>query len=775
MNANQWIPTHADIYQSLFDKYPSPMWIYDTKTLAFVAVNQAAVIKYGYSREEFMVMTLKDIRPLEDYELLISDIANTTSLVNDAGTWRHKLKNGDVIWVEIVSHLVVFNGRECRHVMAYDVTPRILMEAELRHREMKNREMSLLLESLFDAIPDALIIRDMNNEIIKMNHAARLLQERLIFFGKDLSDLTKGCRRFKGTGVKQAVEWFIPEVKRHYKVKCYDIPSDNENEKLRIELLIDNSVEKRSETVKQIQYNIAEALTSKISIGELFEVVRLELTKIMEADNFYVARFSEKEDMFYEIHAVDELDNITSWPSGQSLSGRVVKHGKPLILNRDDLESYAKETGIEQVGTLARSWLGAPLYMGESIKGVIVVQSYTDPEAYSDEDIELLQVIANQISLFWEQKSSLLISQQLRQGLESSSVCTVITDSKRHIEYCNPAFTTVTGWSQDEVLNRPIDLLRSGFHDDKFYNAILYQLYKGVSWKGEMLNQKKDGNLFWANTVISPLLSDSGRVTNYIVVIEDISDSKHYLEMLEEAKESAIRNERLKSTFLRNISHEIRTPLNSILGFAEIISTGQFGHEEVVGFSKSISKSGFRLMELLDNVLVLSTIESQTHSMNITNFDGLKVMKEIISVLEFSAEDNNVCLKLVTDLKVANIYTDRFKLHLILKNILSNAIKFSKKSNNTLSDKSTVEVSITHSEDAYLFSISDSGIGIDPTKQPDIYNQFTQIDSSTTRGYDGMGIGLTIVKMLADMIQAKVWFKSEPWLGTTFYLKVPSI
>ena len=74
MNTDQWIPTHANIYQSLFDKYPSPMWIYDTNTLEFVAVNQAAVTKYGFSREEFLSMTIKEIRPQEDYEAIMTDI-----------------------------------------------------------------------------------------------------------------------------------------------------------------------------------------------------------------------------------------------------------------------------------------------------------------------------------------------------------------------------------------------------------------------------------------------------------------------------------------------------------------------------------------------------------------------------------------------------------------------------------------------------------------------------------------------------------------------------
>jgi PAS domain S-box-containing protein len=109
-------------YRLLFENNPQPMWIYDLETLEFLEVNYAAVKHYGYTREEFLKMTLKDIRPKEDISALLLDVANTSSILNNAGEWRHLKKNGEIIDVEITSHFVHFNNREARHVLIKDIT-----------------------------------------------------------------------------------------------------------------------------------------------------------------------------------------------------------------------------------------------------------------------------------------------------------------------------------------------------------------------------------------------------------------------------------------------------------------------------------------------------------------------------------------------------------------------------------------------------------------------------------------------------------------------------
>ncbi|HWR72643.1 MAG TPA: GAF domain-containing protein, partial [Nitrospirota bacterium] len=119
-------------YRLLFENNPLPLWVYDRETLAFLAVNDAAVRKYGYSREEFLAMTIADIRPREDVPLLLENIAKITEGLDEAGVWRHRRKDGSIINVEIVSHTLIFEGRKAELVLANDITERRQAEAKLR-------------------------------------------------------------------------------------------------------------------------------------------------------------------------------------------------------------------------------------------------------------------------------------------------------------------------------------------------------------------------------------------------------------------------------------------------------------------------------------------------------------------------------------------------------------------------------------------------------------------------------------------------------------------
>jgi PAS domain S-box-containing protein len=120
-------------YRHLFDNNPLPMWVYDLETLAFLAVNDAATYRYGYSREEFLSMSIKDIRPREQVPALLADIARGTDLIQSAEGWRHRKKDGTEIEVEITSHQMLFDGRKARLVLANDITERKRAEAAIRH------------------------------------------------------------------------------------------------------------------------------------------------------------------------------------------------------------------------------------------------------------------------------------------------------------------------------------------------------------------------------------------------------------------------------------------------------------------------------------------------------------------------------------------------------------------------------------------------------------------------------------------------------------------
>ncbi len=158
-------------YRYMFASNPQPMWIYDLETLAFLEVNDAAIHHYGYSKEEFMAMTLKDIRPKEDIDRLIKDVEITHKKYNTAGEWRHRKKNGEIIHVEIISHIITYEGRKARHVMIKDITERKLTEEALNKSEERAR-------NALDHLLEGCQIIGFDWKYIYLNQAAQIHNRR---------------------------------------------------------------------------------------------------------------------------------------------------------------------------------------------------------------------------------------------------------------------------------------------------------------------------------------------------------------------------------------------------------------------------------------------------------------------------------------------------------------------------------------------------------------------------------------------------------------------
>ena len=164
-------------YRLLFESNPMAMWVYDLETLRFLAVNDAAVEHYGYSRLQFLEMTIEQIRPPEDVQRLHDRLALRSPGFGRAGEWRHQKKNGDIITVEITSHQLDFSGRHAKLVMAVDITERKLAEKALVESEDRYRD-------LVDNSHELMCTHDLDGRIISVNPwAARVLgykQEALI-------------------------------------------------------------------------------------------------------------------------------------------------------------------------------------------------------------------------------------------------------------------------------------------------------------------------------------------------------------------------------------------------------------------------------------------------------------------------------------------------------------------------------------------------------------------------------------------------------------------
>jgi len=158
-------------YRGLFENNPQPMWVYALETLAFLAVNDAAIISYGFSREEFLAMTIKDIRRPEDVQKLISRVSAAADGFDAVGVWKHRKKDGTIIDVEISSHALEFSGQRAKLILANDVTERTRLEKTIRHAADEWRDT-------FDAMTEGVALLDADGRIMRCNRAMALLMKK---------------------------------------------------------------------------------------------------------------------------------------------------------------------------------------------------------------------------------------------------------------------------------------------------------------------------------------------------------------------------------------------------------------------------------------------------------------------------------------------------------------------------------------------------------------------------------------------------------------------
>ena len=290
--------------------------------------------------------------------------------------------------------------------------------------------------------------------------------------------------------------------------------------------LRDISERKKIDQINKIQFNIATAVTSTKDVGEFIELIRVELNKYLDASNFFVALYDSKKDTLSSPFFKDEFDEIKEWPAEKSLTGLVVYENKALLLKQQDIGKLELEGKVHRMGGRSQCWLGVPLRSDGKAIGAFVVQSYHDQNAFNISDLELLEFVSNQISVTLQRKKDEEEIALLSKSIAQSPVSIVITDTSGKIEYVNPKFTQVTGYSSEEVIGKNPNILKSGTQSQEVYNTLWDTIRIGKQWTGELHNRKKNGGFFWEFASISPIVDNSGKVHHFLAVKEDITERK---------------------------------------------------------------------------------------------------------------------------------------------------------------------------------------------------------------------------------------------------------
>ncbi|MRX38981.1 response regulator [Flavobacterium sp. LC2016-23] len=227
---------------------------------------------------------------------------------------------------------------------------------------------------------------------------------------------------------------------------------------------------------------------------------------------------------------------------------------------------------------------------------------------------------------------------------------------------------------------------------------------------------------------------------------------------------------RYKSEFLANMSHELRTPLNSILLLSRLLSenNSQSMNNEEIEFAKVIQSSGNSLLGLIDEILDLSKIEAGKMELEFIDVSTKEITDGMYNLFSFVAKEKNIGFEIISKDAPIVIKTDKMRLEQILKNLISNAIKFTEKGSVSL------EIKVNDDDDKIIcFIVKDTGIGIPLDKQPLIFEAFQQADGSTKRKYGGTGLGLSISRELAKLLRGEIILHSTEGEGSSFTLCLP--
>lgn len=343
-------------------------------------------------------------------------------------------------------------------------------------------------------------------------------------------------------------------------------------------------------------------------------------------------------------------------------------------------------------------------------------------------------------------------------------------NKKGHFTYMNPVAYRLSGYTESEIKKMNyLELIRDD-HKKKVEDFYINQIkdLKKTSYLEFPIKTKKERE-FWVGQNVQLIIED-GEYQGIQAVARDITEIRRISEDLKTAKIEAEASSRAKEEFLANMSHEIRTPMNAIIGMARLLKKTSLDSEQKK-YLQAILTSSNNLIALINDILNLSKIESGKLEIENLGFGIADLLESLYYSQKIIADTKKIDFRYSVDSSVPKILRgDPYRLNQILTNLVNNAIKFTQ--------NGFVELTVKLQEKAenkywIFFSVRDTGIGIAEDKLGEIFESFTQADTSVTRRFGGTGLGLTITKSLVKMMNGELAVRSILGEGTEFTVVIP--
>lgn len=348
---------------------------------------------------------------------------------------------------------------------------------------------------------------------------------------------------------------------------------------------------------------------------------------------------------------------------------------------------------------------------------------------------------------------------KLSAAVVQSPVSIMITDLSGNIQYVNPRFTKVTGYTSEEVIGKNPRMLKSDTKTPEEYKNLWSTILSGNTWEGEFLNRKKNGSDYWELATIAPIKNESDEIISLMAVKEDITLRKEMEKQLREANAT-------KDKFFSVLAHDLKNPFQSIMGFSEMILSDirSKDYEQLETYGELILKASRQAYNLLVNLLEWSRI--QTNRMDY-NPELLNVDSITGAILELSSGNINK-KKLIVNKSIDHKLTliaDEFMITTVIRNLISNAIKFT---------PSGGKISITAGikENQFVFTVADTGVGIKPGDEQKLFLIENNFSTQGTDNESGTGLGLILCKEFIKKHNGEIFVESVYGQGSVFTFNI---
>ncbi|HEX5887729.1 MAG TPA: response regulator [Pyrinomonadaceae bacterium] len=524
------------------------------------------------------------------------------------------------------------------------------------------------------------------------------------------------------------------------------------------------------ETLRQALFEITQGVNTISNLDELLRFIHQAIGKVLYAENFFIALHNPATGMLAMQIFIDQHDEMP--PPLKLDRGRaayVLRSRRPTLLTPEKFNELVEAGEVESQGTPPASWLGIPLETPSGVIGVLVVQHYTDVNAYSEDDVAFLVSVGGHVALAIERRraeEAVRESEERYRDLFENAQDLVYThDLLGNYTSANIVCEKITGYTHEECIGMNVAQVIAPDNMEKARTAMARKSIEKDSSAYDIDIITKDGRRVTLE-VTSRLMHRNGVPYAVHGIARDITARKRAERELENAHNAAVESARLKSEFLANMSHEIRTPMNGVIGMTGLLLDTDLTKEQRE-FAETIRSSGEALLTIINDILDFSKIEAGKLNFEVLDFILTNAIEDTIEMLAEKAHQKKLELGSLIEKNVpVFLRGDPGRLRQIITNLIGNAIKFTEQGEVVIRVFTETE---TETDVVIRFEVSDTGIGISEAAQRNLFQAFTQADGSTTRKFGGTGLGLAISKQLVQLMDGEIGVRSAEGQGSTFW------